>query len=60
MVVEESIVDQLTGPDPRKRQMQHLHWCGGVALYEAVQGLILQQSVVTDSTEQVHLKNIQS
>lgn len=57
MVVEESIVDHMTCPLPLEGQPHHLRGGGAGPLREALQGNVLQQSVVTNSTEQVDLKD---
>lgn len=56
VVVEESVVDHLTCPLPIGRQLHHLHWWCGGPLCETVHRGILQQSVVTNSTEHIDLK----
>lgn len=56
VVIEESVVDHMTCPLPEEWQLDGLDWCGG-PLCEALQGVVLQQRVVTDSTEEVDLKN---
>lgn len=58
VVVEESIVDHMTCPLPGGRQLHHPNWWCGGPLRETVQRNILQQGVVTNSTEQVDLKGL--
>lgn len=58
VVIEESVVGYMACPLPGKRQLHHLSWWCGDPLCEALQGNILQQSDVTNSTEQVNLKDL--
>ena len=57
VAVEESIVDHMTRPLPVERQLHHCCWWSGGPLCETLQRNILQQCVVTNSTEQVDLKD---
>jgi len=59
VVIQESIVNHVTCPLPVERQLHHLCWRRRSLLYEALQRHILLQSVVTNSTEQVDLKDVQ-
>lgn len=57
MAVQESVVDHVTRPLPRERQLHHLRRGGGGPLGETVQRNVFQQSVVTNPTQQVDLND---